>query len=579
MPRILLIALLICLGAATRVASARSKPTVAILYFDNNSGDKSLDVLSKGFADMLITDMSSSGSVIVVEREKLQALLDETKLQRSRFFDRKTAVKIGKGLGAHYVLSGSFIEVKPLLRIDMRMIDVASGKIVLSTQVKGGSHDIFRLEQQLVGDFLEKLNYKFYSVSLPPTKVPDVDALLDYSRALALVDKGQEKQAAALMKKLVKKAPTFGLARAKSNELQRKLAESSERRDAEFAQDTKALFAEARAFVNGHALASLNAEQAEHYLGYRRLLGLEIAVALHQVLGGRHESDMAIPRKRPGPALGLMRSYYNNQRMLLKEQGKLLARLGRVSARLPVDSAKLARTLNLEVRDGNPSETLLEFMLGGRVPSVGKLPHYKIAPALADIDPKMKNAALTLAKAEWALTKPAGRPGFENHQAQILETVARWHIARGRIEEGVTEYQKILDRFPKIHRWSRLEQKIKHQLGLARNHNVRLRQSFEKGMATCDWSEFNVGLGRTLKQRISSAGLVAIFAMEKKLGKACQRATSFPKMKKTFYRRAFLAAAAYEDCELFEVYLKKWRADGGSSSEAAAYRRNYSSCK
>src|SRR5688572_24780539 len=65
-------------------ASAAERVTVAVLYFDNNSADPQYDVLQKGLADMLVTDLSQVESLQVVEREKLQQLVDELKLQRSK---------------------------------------------------------------------------------------------------------------------------------------------------------------------------------------------------------------------------------------------------------------------------------------------------------------------------------------------------------------------------------------------------------------------------------------------------------------------------------------------------------------
>ena len=54
--------------------------TVAISYFDNTSGLEQYNPLSKGLADMLITDLSNVKSIQIVEREKLENLLKEIDL-------------------------------------------------------------------------------------------------------------------------------------------------------------------------------------------------------------------------------------------------------------------------------------------------------------------------------------------------------------------------------------------------------------------------------------------------------------------------------------------------------------------
>ena len=61
------------------IALADTK-TLAISYFDNTSGAKEYDPLSKGFADILITDLSNVNSLKIVEREKLESLLIEIEL-------------------------------------------------------------------------------------------------------------------------------------------------------------------------------------------------------------------------------------------------------------------------------------------------------------------------------------------------------------------------------------------------------------------------------------------------------------------------------------------------------------------
>ena len=100
--------------------------TVAISYFDNTSGTEEYNPLSKGLADMLITDLSNVKSIQIVEREKLENLLKEIELGDSKFIDPNTAQKLGKGLGAGYMLTGSFLIMDETMRIDARLVDVGT---------------------------------------------------------------------------------------------------------------------------------------------------------------------------------------------------------------------------------------------------------------------------------------------------------------------------------------------------------------------------------------------------------------------------------------------------------------------
>ena len=132
--------------------------TIAITYFDNTSGDPSYDPLIKGLADMLISDLSGIESVNMVEREKLDALLKEIDLGESKFIDDATAQKMGQGLGAQYILTGSFIVMGDDFRIDARLVNVGNGEIVFSKAVDGNKETFFDIQKDLAKEIILKLD-------------------------------------------------------------------------------------------------------------------------------------------------------------------------------------------------------------------------------------------------------------------------------------------------------------------------------------------------------------------------------------------------------------------------------------
>src|SRR5215470_4700728 len=138
----------VLLGLASPAVAGPTR-TVAVLYFDNDTGDQSFDPLGKGLADMMVTDLAGVPGIQVVEREKLEALLQELKLQRTRYFDPKTAQKIGRGVGAEYAVTGSFAAVAPDIRIDVRVLRIATGEVVVARKVTGQKERFFDLQQQL----------------------------------------------------------------------------------------------------------------------------------------------------------------------------------------------------------------------------------------------------------------------------------------------------------------------------------------------------------------------------------------------------------------------------------------------
>ncbi len=196
---------------------------IAILYFDNSSEDKKLNQLKKGLADMLISDLSKVSMLNVVERAKLEEILKEQKLNNTSNFDAKTASKIGKLLGVEHIMTGSFFELMGRLRIDARLLDVETGKILKSEGVDGDINRFFDLEKKLVTKLV-----KGFDVEVTEEEQKSIDNKggdisyknsLFFSKTLDLIDKGENKKAIENLEKLLKESPEFLPAQKELNKL------------------------------------------------------------------------------------------------------------------------------------------------------------------------------------------------------------------------------------------------------------------------------------------------------------------------------------------------------------------------
>jgi TolB-like protein len=124
-------------------------PRVAVLYFDYDGPDKNLAVLKKGLAEMLITDLSQIRDINVVERLRLEDVLKELKLQRSKKIDRRTAVKVGKLLGAKYLIFGGYLNVLGTFCINTRVAFVERGVNLPSAKACGKPDDFLKIYKQV----------------------------------------------------------------------------------------------------------------------------------------------------------------------------------------------------------------------------------------------------------------------------------------------------------------------------------------------------------------------------------------------------------------------------------------------
>jgi len=130
---------------------------LAVTYFDAHSVRPELEPLGRGVADMLMTDLARAKGVRVVERNRLNEVLAELELGRSQYIDEATAQRLGDGLGASHVVVGSMTAGMDGMRLDARVVSVATGEVELSVQATGAEEEFFQLEFLLAAKLLEGL--------------------------------------------------------------------------------------------------------------------------------------------------------------------------------------------------------------------------------------------------------------------------------------------------------------------------------------------------------------------------------------------------------------------------------------
>jgi TolB-like protein len=130
---------------------------IAILGFDNTGKVSEYGDLGNPLRDMLTSDLATVKNLILVDRQSLEKVLNEQKLNNSQKFDINTATKIGKLLGAQIILTGTYFEMFGSLRIDAKFINVETGQIIFSIGSDGARGKFFDLEKDLANKIVEKL--------------------------------------------------------------------------------------------------------------------------------------------------------------------------------------------------------------------------------------------------------------------------------------------------------------------------------------------------------------------------------------------------------------------------------------
>src|SRR5215213_3097363 len=129
-----------------------SPGTIAVLPFAFVGSDTTLKPLERGFAELVATDLSRSSRITVVDRSRVQVLLDELQLQQSAGVQSGTGVRAGRILRAGRFVGGSISQLSAsVLRADAFVTNVQT-----TEREGGGANDqqpvdqLFTLERNIV---------------------------------------------------------------------------------------------------------------------------------------------------------------------------------------------------------------------------------------------------------------------------------------------------------------------------------------------------------------------------------------------------------------------------------------------
>lgn len=216
-------------------AQGGGKPTVAVLYFNNSAigaANAELQPLSKGIADMLIGELAANPGIRVVERDQIQKVLEEQKLSTEGKVDNESAVKVGKLVGAHYMVTGGFVTDRSgRMRFTARVFNTETSLIVFPAAggpngvVNGKIEDFMDLVVQLAakindGAKLPAIPARVGEARKEAAKKVPYEAIALYSKGLAAKDAGNKAEAVTLFRKSLDKFPAFDKAEAELKKLQ-----------------------------------------------------------------------------------------------------------------------------------------------------------------------------------------------------------------------------------------------------------------------------------------------------------------------------------------------------------------------
>ena len=194
--------------------------TMAIIDFKNRSVDHKTqyDPMEQGFADLMINRLNNSTNLKVVERERINWILNEIKMQNQ--YDMEGAVRLGKQLGVQTVLLGSFIIVGDQIWLGARLVKVETSEILLTDEVKGDLDKFFDLVDQLGKKIADNINVTLKKETpADVSQAPSLDAIMAYSVGLSYLESNDYKNAYDKFEEALKIDPNYEKAKLKAQSI------------------------------------------------------------------------------------------------------------------------------------------------------------------------------------------------------------------------------------------------------------------------------------------------------------------------------------------------------------------------
>ncbi|MFN8647178.1 MAG: CsgG/HfaB family protein [Gemmatimonadales bacterium] len=208
--------------AVAREATLSSQPptqnAIAVFPFRFVGTNAELEPLGRGLTHLMITDLSKLPRLTLLERERVQALVDELALNESGRVDPATGARSGRMLRAARVVQGSVQEVpgRTDLRLDAAVVDASSSAVVATGTGSDQLQQLFTLEKTVLFRLLDQMGVVITpaerrAISERPTA--DMQAFLAFSRGLEQEDRGDYAGAEASFEAAVARDPNFRQAR------------------------------------------------------------------------------------------------------------------------------------------------------------------------------------------------------------------------------------------------------------------------------------------------------------------------------------------------------------------------------
>jgi adenylate cyclase len=185
-----------------------NRPSIAVLPFQNMSGDPEQEYFADGVVEDIITALSTFKSLFVIAH-------NSTFTYKGKPIDIK---QVGRELGVRYVLEGSIRKGANRVRITGQLIEASTGTHLWAEKIDGELRDVFELQDQITAKVVSSVAPTIERAEIERAKrtTSTVDSYDAYLRGMASFSQRQMPEARGHFKKATERDPEYAAAYAMS---------------------------------------------------------------------------------------------------------------------------------------------------------------------------------------------------------------------------------------------------------------------------------------------------------------------------------------------------------------------------
>jgi serine/threonine protein kinase/Tfp pilus assembly protein PilF len=155
--------------------AVKPKP-IAVIGFENQTGDDNYDYLQKVIPNLLITNLEQSKYLHVLTWERMQDLLKQMGKEQMDIIDKETGFQLCQAEGVETVVLGSFAKAGNMFVTDIKVLNALTKQILKSANVKGIGEESILANQidELSNEIIKSIGISDSDIAENPLHISEV---------------------------------------------------------------------------------------------------------------------------------------------------------------------------------------------------------------------------------------------------------------------------------------------------------------------------------------------------------------------------------------------------------------------